>query len=307
MAQNSANRSIERRVSRDSRTETLAALAFISPVVIGFLVFVAIPMLSTFVLSFYKYDLLSSPRWAGLANFSWMLHDVRLHKVVGNTLYFAFFAVFGNTVLAVIIAAALNQKMPEKLRTIFRAAFFFPSLVGLVFVSVIWQFLFHKDLGIINYYLNEIGISPISWLSNQATVLNSVIILDVWKNVGFGTLIAMAGLQSISSDVYEAATIDGAGKLRQFFQITLPLLSPTILFLIVMNTIGAFRVFDSVKVLTNGGPGDASRSIVLYIHEVGFQDLNMGYASAISLLLLVMVGLVTLINFVLSKYWTFYE
>jgi multiple sugar transport system permease protein len=293
--------------SRQSRGETLAGLVLISPVLLGFVVFVAAPMLSTFWLSFYDYDLLTPPKWAGLDNFRWLLEDLRLRKVLGNTLFFAFFAVIGNTALAVGLAAILNQKIPSMLRTLFRAAFFFPALVGLVFVAVIWEFLYHKDLGIINYYLNQLGIDSVGWLSDKGTVMFSIILLDVWKNAGFGMLIALAGLQGISGEYYEAARIDGAGKVRQFFDITLPLLSPTILFLLVMNSIGAFRVFDSIVVLTGGGPGDASRSLVMYIQEVGFRDLQMGYASAVSLLLLAMVGAVTALNFILSKYWTFYE
>lgn len=297
----------QRWLSRQARGEMLAAYLLVAPVLIGFLIFVAAPMLSTFWLSFHNYDLLSPPTWAGLDNFIWMLEDERLHTVLGNTLFFAAFAVTGNTALAVVLAAILNQKMPPALQAVFRASFFFPSLVGLVFVAVIWKFLYHKDLGIINFYLNSLGIGSVPWLSSAGTVLYSVIILDVWKNVGFGMLIAMAGLQGISSEYYEAARIDGAGKIRQFFDITLPLLSPTILFLLVMNSIGAFRVFDSIVVLTNGGPGDSSRSIVMYIQELGFQDLDMGYASAVSLLLLAMVGIITIINFVASKHWTFYE
>lgn len=293
--------------SRQTRQETLAGFLLIAPVLCGFLFFVAAPMLSTFWLSFHHYDLLSPPKWAGLDNFLWMLDDDRLHTVLRNTLFFAVFAVLGNTVLAVVLAAILNQKMPKSLQSVFRAAFFFPALVGLVFVAVIWQFFYHKDLGIINYYLSALGFEKVAWLSNANTVLYSVIILDVWKNVGFGMLIALAGLQGISTEYYEAAKIDNAGKIRQFFDITLPLLSPTILFLLVMNSIGAFRVFDSIVVLTKGGPGDASRSLVMYIQEVGFRDLEMGYASAISLLLLTLVGIVTIINLVVSKYWTFYE
>lgn len=293
--------------SRDRRRETLSAYILIAPVLIGFLIFVATPMLSTFWLSFQYYDLLSPPHWAGLDNFIWMLEDERLHTVLRNTVFFAAFAVTGNTVLAVLFAVILNQKMPPGLRAVFRASFFFPSLVGLVFVAVIWEFLYHKDLGVINYYLERLEIGSVSWLSDANSVLYSVIVLDIWKNVGFGMLIALSGLQSISPEYYEAARIDGAGRVRQFFDITLPLLSPTILFLLVMNSIGAFRVFDSIVVLTKGGPGDSSRSIVMYIQEVGFQNLEMGYASAVSLLLLAMVGIVTLINFLASKYWIFYE
>jgi multiple sugar transport system permease protein len=297
----------ERWFSPRARGETLAGYLLIAPILVGFFVFVAVPMLSTFGLSFFYYDLLSPPEWAGLDHFSWMLQDGRLHTVLWNTLFFTVFAVIGNTGLAVVLAAMLNQRMPTALRTIFRAAYFFPALVGLVFVAVIWKFLYHKDLGIINFYLSSLGIEGVAWLSNRSIVLWSVIILDVWKNVGFGMLIALAGLQGISPEYYDAARIDGASPVRQFFNITLPLLSPTILFLLVMNTIGAFRVFDSIKVLTDGGPGDASRSIVMYIHETGFQNLEMGYASAISIVLLAMVGMVTAINFILSKRWTFYE
>ena len=190
---------------------------------------------------------------------------------------------------------------------IYRAAYFFPSLVGLVFVAVIWQFLFQKDIGIINYYLGLAGIAPVSWLSNGRMAMVSVIVLDVWKNVGFAMLIAMAGLQSISTDYYDAARVDGSSHQHTFWRITLPLLSPTILFLVTMNTIGAFKVFESIVVLTNGGPGDATRSLVLYIYEQGFKSFNMGYASAISLLLLTLTVLVTLVQFIASKRWTFYE
>jgi multiple sugar transport system permease protein len=179
--------------------------------------------------------------------------------------------------------------------------------VGLIFVAVIWQFLFQKDVGIINYYLSQLGIGPVGWLSNPNVALVSVIILDVWKNVGFAMLIAIAGLQNISSDYYDAAKVDGASAFGTFWRITIPLLSPTILFLVTMNTIGAFKVFESIVVLTNGGPGDATRSLVMYIYEQGFKSLNMGYASAISLLLLAVIVIITALQFFLSRKWAFYE
>lgn len=290
-----------------NRKEAIAGLLFVLPALIGFVTFVAGPMLATLVISLMKYDLFSAPTFVGLKNFQRILIDARLWKVFGNTATFAVFAVLGNVGLGVILAVLLNRKMPRVLLYFYRAAYFFPSLIGLVFVAVVWQFLFQRDIGVINYYLGRIGMAPVGWLSNPQVALISVIILDVWKNVGFAMLIAIAGLQGISSDYYDAARVDGAGRMRTFWQITIPLLSPTILFLVTMNTIGAFKVFESIIVLTNGGPGDASRSLVMYIYEQGFKSFNMGYASAISLLLLSLIVLVTAIQFVLSKRWTFYE
>jgi multiple sugar transport system permease protein len=290
-----------------NRSETIAGLVFILPALVGFFTFVAGPMIATLIISLMKYDLLSPPRFVGLANFQQLWSDPRLWKVFGNTAVFAVFAVLGNVGLGIVLAVLLNRRMPAALRYVYRAAYFFPSLVGLIFVAVIWQFLFQKDIGIINYYLRQIGIGPIGWLSNPNVALISVIILDVWKNVGFAMLIATAGLQNISSEYYEAARIDGASPIRIFWQITLPLLSPTILFLVTMNTIGAFKVFESIVVLTNGGPGDATRSLVMYIYEQGFKSLNMGYASAISLLLLLVIVIVTAVQFVLSRRWALYD
>jgi multiple sugar transport system permease protein len=290
-----------------NRKEAVAGLLFVLPALIGFITFVLGPMLATVAISLMKYDLFSAPTFVGLKNFQRILIDARLWKVFGNTATFAFFAVLGNVGLGVVLAVLLNRKMPRVLLYFYRAAYFFPSLVGLVFVAVVWQFLFQRDIGVINHYLGRIGIEPVGWLSNPQVALTSVIILDVWKNVGFAMLIAIAGLQGISSDYYDAARVDGAGRMRTFWQITVPLLSPTILFLVTMNTIGAFKVFESIVVLTNGGPGDATRSLVMYIYEQGFKSFNMGYASAISLLLLSLIVLVTAIQFVLSKRWTFYE
>jgi multiple sugar transport system permease protein len=293
--------------AQQNRKETIAGLIFVLPALIGFVTFVVGPMIATMVISLMKYDLFSAPTFIGLKNFERMFVDARLWRVFGNTTFFAVFAVLGNVGLGVVLAVLLNRKMPKALQYVYRAAYFFPSLVGLIFVAVIWQFLFQKDIGIINHYLGKIGISPVSWLSSPQVALISVIILDVWKNVGFAMLIAIAGLQSISTDYYDAARVDGSSGMRTFWQITVPLLSPTILFLVTMNTIGAFKVFESIVVLTNGGPGDATRSLVMYIYEQGFKSFNMGYASAISLLLLGLIVVVTAIQFAFSKRWTFYE
>jgi len=291
----------------ESQREALTGYLFILPTYVGFLVFVLGPMLYTIYLSFTYYDLFSPPEYVGLENFIRMLEDPRLAIVLKNTFRFSVFAVIGNVGLGLALAVMLNRKLPRALKYLFRSAYFFPSLVGLVFVSLIWQFLYQRDIGIINYYLGRIGIDAIPWLSSLKWSLPSVIILDVWKNAGFAMLLFLAGLQNISGDYYDAAAVDGANRWQSFRNITLPLLSPTLFFVLTMYMIGALKVFDSIVVLTDGGPVDSSRSVVMYIYEQGFQSYDMGYASAISLILLTIIGILTLIQFGLARLWVHYE
>ena len=294
-------------LSTESRREALTGYLFILPTLIGFFVFVLGPMIATFVLSFTDYDLFSAPRFNGLENFTRLFEDSRLLLVYRNTFIFAIAAVTGNVGLGLALAVLLNRRLPGILRTIIRSAYFFPSLVGLVFVAMIWQFLYQRDFGIINYYLGFLGIEPIRWLSSREWVIPSIVILDVWKNVGFAMLICLAGLQNIPSDYYDAASVDGANGWQAFRKITIPLLSPTLFFLITLYSIGALKVFDSIAVLTNGGPGDASRSVVMYIYELGFKSFDMGYGSAVSLTLLIIIAVMTIVQFRLARFWVHYE
>ncbi len=294
-------------LSRGSRRESLVGYIFIFPMYLGFILFVLGPMIATIVLSFTNYGMFESPEFVGFKNFIKMFSDVRLKTVYGNTFFFTIFSVMGNVGFGLLLAMLLNQILPKGIKNVLRSAYFFPSLVGLVYVSIIWQFLYQKDVGIINYYLSLIGINPISWLSSKTWALPSAIILDVWKNLGMDMLILLAGLQGISEHYYEAARIDGANNWQMFRKITLPLLSPQLLFVSTINITGALRVFDSIVVLTNGGPGDASRSVVMYIYEKAFRSFDLGYASAVSVSLLLVIMLVTLIHFRVSKRWVHYE
>jgi multiple sugar transport system permease protein len=280
---------------------------FIFPVCVGFIIFYLGPMLAVIGLSFMKYGVFEPPQFCGFENFIKMASDSRLLIAFKNTFVFAFFAVIGNVGLGLIFAVAINRKLPKPVLYFLRSAYFAPALVGLVYVAIIWQFLYHRDIGIINYYLEFFRIGPINWLTSKSWALTSVIILDVWKNVGMAMLIFLAGLQGISRDYYEAASLEGANQFYMFRKITLPLLSPTLFFVITMYLIGALRVFDSIVVLTQGGPGDASRSVVMYIYEKGFKSFVFGYASAISLVLLLIIGLVTLLQFYMSRKWVYYE
>ena len=287
--------------------EAVAGYVFILPVYIGFVIFILWPIVEAARFSFMDFDLLRKSEYTGLENYADLLTDARLKTVYKNTVAFTIFAVFFNTAVGLVLAVLLNQRLPTLIRNVYRSIFFFPILVAHAFVAVIWQFLYQQDTGIINYYLHFLGVEPIPWLSSAEWAMAAVIIMDVWKNAGFAMLVFLAGLQNIPDHYYEAARIDGANERNVFFRITLPLLSPTIFFILVIFTIGAFQVFDSIIVLTSGGPGDATRSIVLYIYEIAFQVFNMGYASTLAMTLFVIILLLTILQFVGSRRWVHYE
>jgi len=293
--------------AKQSRREAIAGYLFILPTFIGYFAFVVGPVFAAVGLSFTDYDALSSPKYNGLANYREIIHDQRLHTVYRNTIYFTVFAVTLNIGIGLLLAVLLNRAMPRVVRYLFRASFFFPVLVAHVYVAIIWGFLFHKELGIINYYLGLPGIAPVPWLVDRHWAMPSVIIMDVWKNTGFAMLICLAGLQNIPEVYHEAAALDGAGNWQRFRHITLPLLTPTLFFLIVIFSIGALQVFDTIIVLTKGGPGDATRSIVMYLREMAFDSFRMGYASAIAMTLLLVIMALTLVQFRLGRRWVHYE
>lgn len=285
----------------------MAAFLFLTPTLAGFLIFVLGPMLAAVGLSFFKWGLLSSPEFAGLSNYTLLLNDNRLGAIFGATLKIALTVVVLNVGLGLLFGVLLEQKMPAILRQFFRLSYFFPFVVSVSAVALIWAFLMNRDLGLLNYYLGFLGIRRINWLGSSQWAPYAVIIISVWKNLGFNVLVFLGGLQTIPRDFYEAAEVDGASQWAQFRYITLPLLSPVTLFLFVINSINAFQIFSEPYVLTEGGPGDASRTIVLYIYEQGFRFFNLGYASTVALLLFAIILVLTLLQFKLSQRWAFYE
>lgn len=303
----SARSAQERPRSPLRRSHRWPSVLFVAPASIGFLVFILIPLAMTVFYSFTNYGLFDSPTPNGLDNYARLFTDARLGQVYLNTALFTVLAVPLNVGLALLLAVGLNRAMNGTLRTIVRSAYFFPSLVGLVFMAIVWQFFFQTDSGVFNYYLGLVGLGPVPWLSSPQWAIPSIVILDVWKNVGLAMLILLAGLQGIPKVYYEAASLDGAGPVRRFWSVTIPLLSPQIFFVTTLYLIGAMKVFESIVVLTNGGPGDSSRSVVMYIYEQAFESFDFGYASAISVTLLVIVGLVTLLQFRTSRKWVHYE
>lgn len=307
MAQFSVKAALANSVRTEARREALAAYLFILPTFIGFLVFIIGPIIAAIFLSFTSYDILTPPKFIAVQNYIRLAGDPRLRTVYGNTFFLTILAVTGNNLVGLVLAVLINQKMPAGLRYFFRTAYFFPVLIALAYCAVIWQFMYQKDTGLINYYLGLVGIDPLHWLGNKDLVRPAVIILDVWKNTGFCMLVYLAGLQGIPTEFYEAASIDGANRWVIFRRITLPLITPTLFFLVVINMIGALQMFDSVQVLTAGGPGDSSRTLVMFIYEQAFQNFRMGYASAVALTLFIVIMTLTLIQFRMSRSWVHYE
>ena len=287
--------------------ETLAGYLFIAPAFIALAIFLIAPIVASVFLAFMSYDILSPPEWIGLQNITRMFGDKRLLTIYGNTAIFVIGATFLNNLLGLLLAMGVNRQMHALPRYLLRTAIFFPVLTTTASLALVWQYLLTQDRGVVNYLLTQIGMDPIPWLSSSQWALRSVILYDVWKSIGFLMVLYLAGLQGIPESLYEAARIDGADRLQLMRHVTLPLITPTAFFAIVISLIGAAQVFDNAWVLTGGGPGDASRLIVLYIYEAGFRRFEMGYASALSMTLFGLLILLTLAQFAFSRRWVHYE
>lgn len=293
---------------KNSKRETMTAYLFTVPSFLGFLFFVLIPVIWVLVISFQNYNAFTGETtFAGLENFKTILSDNRSVAALKNTLWYTIMCSIGNTGLGLVLAVLVDDILPKKISVFFRSIYFFPSLVGLTFVAIIWQAFFQTDAGVINYYLGTIGISKIGWLSDQSFSKIAVWILDMWNNAGMSMLLILAGLQNVDRGLLEAAEIDGANAFQRFRKVIIPVASPQIFFVLIMNVTGALRIYESIYVLTGGGPGDSSRSLVMLIAEKGFTSFNYGEASALSILLLILIAFVTVIQFVGSKRWVHYE
>ena len=290
------------------KKELKAAYLFTLPSFIGFMCFVLIPIIWVIVISFHKYNVFTgASTFVGMENYKKIFTDVRSLTALKNTLWYTICCSLGNTAIGLILAVLVDNILPKKITVFFRSVYFFPSLVALTFVAIIWQAFFQTDAGVINYYLGQLGIAKIGWMNDQAYSKLSVLILDIWKNSGMSMLLILAGLQNVDQGLLEAASIDGANVVQRFFKIIIPVASPQIFFVLVMNVTGALRIYESIYVLTNGGPGDSSRSLVMLIAEKGFTSFDYGTASALSIMLLILIGIVTVFQFVGSRWWVHYE
>lgn len=280
------------------------AVVFLLPNFAGFLVFILWPVIASLGLSFTSWDLLTPINFIGLGNYHSLISDQVFWKVFWNTIYFTVGTVPLGIIISLFLAMALNQKI--KGVKIFRAAYFLPVISSTVAVAVVWQWLYNPQFGLLNYLLSLFGINGPNWLTSKTWAMPAVIITSIWKNLGFNMLLFLAGLQGIPETFYEAAKIDGAGWWASFKNITLPLLSPTTFFVVVMSIISSFQVFDQIYIMTEGGPARSTSVLVHYLYQNAFQYFKMGYASAIAYILFFLVFIITMIQLKRSKDWVIY-
>lgn len=288
-----------------AESENLAGYVFMSPWLIGFLLLTAYPFFYSFYLSFTDYSLLSAPKWIGLSNYIRIFtnDDVFLQSLK-VTFVFVLVSVPIRMIFSLLVAMLLNKN--SRGMSFYRTAFYFPSLIGgSIAVAALWRNMFGRT-GYINGVLEVFGIQGMGWISHPDTALGTLIILNVWQ-FGSAMVIFLAGLKQIPAEMYESASIDGAGKTRKFLNITLPLLSPVIFFNFILGTINAFQNFTPAYIITQGGPMNSTYMYALYLYEKGFRQFQMGYASTLAWILLVIVAILTGINFLASNRWVHYE
>jgi multiple sugar transport system permease protein len=289
------------------RSRRVLMALFLGPTVIGLTLFTLIPIVASVVLAFFRWDALGPPVFVGLDNFADIVTDPTVRISFVNTFAFVVVAVAVQLAVALALAVLVQSKMPGWLRSFFRSAFFFPLVLSAASISLVMAYLFNQDFGLVNRVLSWVSIPPVPWLTSRWGAVVVVILVYVWQNFGFTFLLFIGGLAAIPRDVYEASSIDGVTGWNQFRHITLPLLSPTILVASVMAIIGALQIFDQPYVLTRGGPGDATRTAVMVIFESGFQQLRFGRASAIGIVLTLIIIGVTALQFRLSRRFVFYQ
>lgn len=279
-------------------------LLFISPWLIGVISFTLIPLLYAIRISLTNFSFLTGSKFIGLENYVTMLtKDPLVWKSLGITFLYAVFAVPLQLIFGFLLANLLNQKLRGIV--IFRTIFYIPCLIVVVSSTLLWKQMLETDFGIINYLLTRIGLGKVSWLGSTGTIIASTVFISIWQS-GKMIIINLSGLQAIPTVLYEAADLDGCSKLRQVFHITLPMMSPVLFMNLLIGLIGAFKTFTQIKILTDGGPSNASLVYMLYIYKTAFVSFNLGYANALSILLFVIVGTLTILVFRTSNKWVFY-
>jgi multiple sugar transport system permease protein len=287
--------------------ETVSGYLFILPALLFFLVFIAEPIVASLILSFADYNIIRPFTFTGLDNLIRLFHDDKLLTVYSNTLKLVGLLVPLHLIIGLLLAAGVSGIASNKLKFLYRTAFYFPVLVTTSAVAIAWVYIFNVDFGILNYGLGLFGIDPVNWIQSKFWVYPALAIFNVWKHVGIAFLYYLIGLQNIPLTLYEAARIDGASKVQSFFRITLPMLTPMIFFTLVIALLHAMQIFDEPYLITNGGPLDATRTIGMYIYDVAFQSQEMGYASVVALSLFAIILVITLVQFKVSKSWVNYD
>lgn len=281
--------------------EKKIALLFILPSLIGCIMFIIIPILASFSLSFTNWNLLSKPVFVGIFNYKELLSSSEFWQILSNTIIFGLATTVLGTLIPLVLASVLNNKIrgTEAYKTIY----FLPFITPMIVIAMVWEWIFNPTTGLLNYFLK----TNIEWLQNPKTAMIAIIIVSVWKLTGYNLIIFISGFSSISNSLYEAAKIDGASEYRIFKDITIPLLSPTIFFVLLITTISSFQVFDLIYLMTQGGPENSTNVLVYWLYRNAFEYFNVGKASAIAYILLIFIVILTSLQWKARKIWVMNE
>lgn len=280
---------------------TIKPYIFLAPALLILSVFSIYPILHMITLSFYEWNMISPVKtFVGLTNFINLVSDVKFYQIIGNTLIYVVFTVGLNIVLGMALALFLNKK--TKINSFLQSIAFFPYIVSLASISLLWMWIMNKDFGLLNALLEFLHLQTIDWLGSTTYALISLIIISVWKGVGYNALIILASLQSVPKYLYEAARLNKASSWKIFRKITLPMISPTVFFLTLMDAIASFKVFETIQIITEGGPQNSTNTLVFALYEYGFHFYKIGYAASIGVVLFLIIAIFTIGYFVvLSK------
>lgn len=287
--------------------DTLRTIAYLTPGMTGFLVFIIIPLIASLIISLFSWSLLGTSEFVGLDNYRRMIsgEDPAFYTILKNTVVFALLYTGANLIISTGISYWL-QHLPNRFSRVLRIIFFIPVVTPMAGNALIWRLLLN-DEGVVNSALNSIGLPSLPWLNNPSLAMGSLVIMSLWQGLGYNIVVLTAGLNGINPSILEASELDGATGFRRFFQVVFPILSPTFFFCTVMTVIGAFKVFAQPFFLTKGGPGESTNTIVLALYRNGFSFDKLGYASALAWILFVIVMLLTALQFSQQKRWVNYD
>lgn len=300
------------RHSKLARREAVWGYLFITPGTVGVIVFTLFPLLFSFVMSFTDWSMLAAPHFLGLENYLELFRDRTIGKEFSNTFVYA----FGTAPIGVFVSLVLATLMNTKIRgrSFYRVAYFLPYVSMPAAITIVWQWMLNSDTGIVNAIIRALGFDTVAFMSDPKLIMPVMIFISIWQMIGYSMIILLAGLQNIPQTYYEAAKVDGAGPVKQFFKITIPIVSPTIFFLMIISFINSFKAFDIVYMIvgahaiTGGGPlADASRTVVYGIYERSFIELRMGYAAAEAVILFLIILALTFVQFRLQNKWVHYD
>ena len=296
-----------KKMSKRKKMDYIAGYTMILPLVLGLGVFYFYPIFRVFYDSFHVVGAFNKSKWVGIQNYVTMFQDETMWQALFNTFRYVIVIVPAVIILALILAVFLNMKIKGK--AFFRVVYFIPAIMMSAAVAMIWRWMFNGDFGLINYILNLFGMESVQFLSNPNLAWISICVVTIWSNVGYNMIILLAGVQGISKSYYEAASMDGAGSIRQFFTITLPLITPTLFFVLVTTLIGTFQIFDTIYMMISktGIAMTASESMVVYFYKNAFEFSKKGYASALAVFLFVIIMVITAVQMKLQKKWVNYE